>query len=161
MEPWKQEHVVRWRTCSNHLDFIRGSNLPIGEASGPVGCPSTPNVQPLSLSWISCILTKTIYETITDKLVALVSKAWRKWCRCLDFCLQQSWTPGRTPSKSSTWDGCWRREMKWLQCWRTWANAPLSIDSFMCTVTCALLYCSFTSQVFAQGPKGSKKKREK
>lgn len=128
MEPRKQEHVIRWRTCNNPLGFIRGCNLPTGEASGPVGCPSTPNVQPLSLSWISCILnisqcsfkiwiTKPIYETITYKLDALVSKAWKKWCRCLDFCLRQSWTPGQTPSKSSTWGGCWGREMKWLQCY--------------------------------------------
>lgn len=35
------------------------------------------------------------------------------------------------------------------------------IDSFMCTMTCALLYCSFTSRAFAQRPKGKKKKREK
>lgn len=52
---------------------------------------STPNHQPLSLYWINCILNisqcsfkigrrKTIYETITDKPVALVLKAWRKSC---------------------------------------------------------------------------------
>lgn len=52
---------------------------------------STPNVQPLSLYWINCILnisqcsfkigrTKTIYETIRDKPVAVVLKAWRRSC---------------------------------------------------------------------------------
>lgn len=35
------------------------------------------------------------------------------------------------------------------------------VDSFLCTVTCTLLYCSSTSQAFAQSPKGRGKKKKK